>query len=108
MQVSPASLLRRGVPVYGVVQEEGQFIVEFPRAHVSSFSLGFNCTEAANMATGDWLRFGSLAIEHYRALHLPPMFCHEDLLLRVRSLSALYILVAEIGYLFVLFRDYLF
>jgi len=55
-QVNPSTLRANGVDVYKVQQNRGDFVVTFPRGYHSGFSLGFNCGEAVNFATSDWLR----------------------------------------------------
>ena len=47
------------------VQHEGEFIVTFPKAYHSGFSLGWNAAEASNFAIMDWLPFGFEAVEAY-------------------------------------------
>ena len=47
------------------VQHEGEFIVTFPKAYHSGFSLGWNAAEAANFAVMDWLPYGFEAVESY-------------------------------------------
>jgi len=47
--------------------------------------MGFNCAEAVNFAPADWLRFGELSRERYRAFRKPSLLCHEWLLFKVRS-----------------------
>lgn len=50
--------------------------------------MGFNCAEAVNFAPADWLRFGELSRERYRAFRKPSLLCHEWLLFKVsRSLT---------------------
>ena len=45
--------------------------------------MGFNCAEAVNFAPADWLRFGELSRERYRAFRKPSLLCHEWLLFKV-------------------------
>ena len=45
--------------------------------------MGFNCAEAINFAPADWLRFGELSRERYRAFRKPSLLCHEWLLFKV-------------------------
>ncbi|KAL0311327.1 UNVERIFIED_CONTAM: Lysine-specific demethylase [Sesamum angustifolium] len=62
--MSPEVLLSAGVPCCRLVQNAGEFVVTFPRAYHSGFSHGFNCGEAANIATPEWLRVPkSIAME---------------------------------------------
>ncbi len=65
------------------MQEPGEFVITFPRSYHGGFNMGFNCAEAVNFAPADWLRFGGLACERYRAFRKPPLLCHEWLLFKV-------------------------
>ena len=58
-------------------------MITFPRSYHGGFNMGFNCAEAVNFAPADWLRFGGLACERYRAFRKPPLLCHEWLLFKV-------------------------
>ncbi|KAK3286753.1 hypothetical protein CYMTET_5709 [Cymbomonas tetramitiformis] len=77
---SPKLLHQHGVPVCRAVQNPGDFIVTFPQAYHAGFSHGFNCGEAVNFATTDWLTFGVQALERYRSLQWLPVIPHEKLL----------------------------
>ena len=61
-----------GVKVVHTVQHEGEFIVTFPKAYHSGFSLGWNAAEAANFAVMDWLPYGFEAVESYAKVCLGP------------------------------------
>jgi JmjC domain, hydroxylase/jmjN domain/C5HC2 zinc finger len=63
--VSPAVLMKHGVPVYRLLQEPGEFVVTFPSAYHSGFSHGFNMAEACNFALPDWLPWGRAAVQKY-------------------------------------------
>ena len=45
------------VPCYKLNQEPGEYILTFPEAYHGGFSHGFNCCEAVNFATADWLEY---------------------------------------------------
>ena len=53
------------------VQHQGEFIVTFPKAYHSGFSLGWNAAEAANFAVMDWLPYGFEAAEAYAKVCTP-------------------------------------
>uniref|UniRef100_A0A7S2SRM7 JmjC domain-containing protein n=1 Tax=Rhizochromulina marina TaxID=1034831 RepID=A0A7S2SRM7_9STRA len=65
-QISPSTLISNQVPVYKTIQEAGQFIVTFPDAYHGGFSYGWNCAEAVNFATSDWIVHGAQAVAEYR------------------------------------------
>ncbi|CAJ1975005.1 unnamed protein product [Sphenostylis stenocarpa] len=79
-----AVLLCPGSPRYAetgkLVQNAGEFVVTFPRAYHTGFSHGFNCGEAANIATPEWLRVAKDAAIRRASLNYPPMVSHFQLL----------------------------
>lgn len=79
--VSPAKLAEDGVPVCSTVQEAGHFVITFPRAYHSGFSLGYNCGEAVNFAAADWIPFGLQAIKDYAKQRRPVSLNQEQLIL---------------------------
>ena len=100
-QISP-NLLYGKVPVYRLEQDAKTFIVTFPKAFHAGFSYGFNCGEAVNFATHDWLKGGSEADERYRAFARVSVFSHQRLLFTLMHNkteippSALYDLLEEV------------
>ncbi|KAL6561896.1 hypothetical protein OROGR_002903 [Orobanche gracilis] len=80
-QLSPSVLKSEGVPVYRVVQNSGEFVLTFPRAHHSGFNCGFNCAEAVNVAPVDWLQHGQIAVELYGMQSRKTSISHDKLLL---------------------------
>ncbi|KAL3818599.1 hypothetical protein ACJIZ3_004504 [Penstemon smallii] len=78
--MSPEVLLSAGVPCCRLVQNAGEFVVTFPRAYHSGFSHGFNCGEAANIATPEWLRVAKEAAIRRASINCPPMVSHFQLL----------------------------
>jgi histone demethylase JARID1 len=64
--LSPRRLLEKGVPCYKINQECGEYILTFPQAYHGGFSHGFNCCEAVNFATADWVPYGLAATARYR------------------------------------------
>ncbi|XP_073022179.1 lysine-specific demethylase REF6-like [Primulina eburnea] len=78
--MSPEVLLNAGVPCCRLVQNAGEFVVTFPRAYHSGFSHGFNCGEAANIATPEWLRVAKDAAIRRACINCPPMVSHFQLL----------------------------
>ncbi|KAL2639263.1 hypothetical protein GLYMA_06G174000v4 [Glycine max] len=78
--MSPEVFISAGVPCCRLVQNAGEFVVTFPRAYHTGFSHGFNCGEAANIATPEWLRFAKDAAIRRASLNYPPMVSHFQLL----------------------------
>jgi hypothetical protein len=76
---SPRLLQNANVPVYKLLQHEGEFVVTFPRAFHGGFSMGPNVGEAVNFATHDWISYGSDANERYRSFARPAVFSHDRL-----------------------------
>lgn len=76
---SPRLLRNANVPVYRLVQYEGEFVVTFPRAFHGGFSLGPNVGEAVNFATHDWISYGTDANERYRSFARAAVFSQDRL-----------------------------
>ena len=77
--LSPAELIKRGVPVSRLVHRAGSFAITFPNAYHSGFNTGFNCAEAVNFGPPDWLPSGSAAAEGYRQRSKPATISHDAL-----------------------------
>ncbi|KAG8095780.1 hypothetical protein GUJ93_ZPchr0013g34820 [Zizania palustris] len=78
--MSPEVLIATGVPCCRLVQYPGEFVVTFPRAYHVGFSHGFNCGEAANFATPQWLKFAKEAAIRRAVMNYLPMLSHQQLL----------------------------
>nr|CAD1835978.1 unnamed protein product [Ananas comosus var. bracteatus] len=78
--LSPEVLVASGIPCCRLVQNPGEFVVTFPRAYHIGFSHGFNCGEAANFATPQWLKFAKDAAVRRAAMNYLPMLSHQQLL----------------------------
>ncbi|XP_006651047.3 lysine-specific demethylase SE14 [Oryza brachyantha] len=78
--MSPEVLIDSGVPCCRLVQYPGEFVVTFPRAYHVGFSHGFNCGEAANFATPQWLKFAKEAAVRRAVMNYLPMLSHQQLL----------------------------
>ena len=76
---SPRLLQNADVPVYKLLQHEGEFVVTFPRSFHGGFSLGPNVGEAVNFAPHDWIVYGADANERYRSFARPAVFSHDRL-----------------------------
>ncbi|CAI5724495.1 hypothetical protein KXD40_000932 [Peronospora effusa] len=76
---SPKTLREHGVPVYRATHRPNEFIVTFPSAYHAGFNTGFNCAEAVNFATIDWLPWGAKSLRKYREFRKLPVFCHDAL-----------------------------
>ncbi|KAF4403837.1 hypothetical protein CsatB_003771 [Cannabis sativa] len=78
--LNPSVLQEKGVPVYSVLQEPGNFVITFPRSYHGGFNLGLNCAEAVNFAPADWLPHGRFGSELYQLYHKTAVLSHEELL----------------------------
>ena len=89
-QISVSRLVANKVPVYQVKQNEGTFVITFPKAFHCGFSYGFNCGEAVNFAPPDWLPFGDDAERRYRTCSIPrhSVFSHVRLLFTLKNYAA--------------------
>ncbi|KAJ1391929.1 Zinc finger C2H2-type [Sesbania bispinosa] len=80
MQGALTGLLHPSCLINLLVQNAGEFVVTFPRAYHTGFSHGFNCGEAANIATPEWLRVAKDAAIRRASINYPPMVSHVQLL----------------------------
>jgi histone demethylase JARID1 len=85
LQISPAKLAALDVPVHRVLQRPGEFVVTFPQAFHGGFSYGFNCGEAVNFATPDWVSHARLANERYRRVGRLAVVSHDRLMFTLRA-----------------------
>eukprot|EP00201_Polytomella_parva_P019578 CAMPEP_0175044216 /NCGR_PEP_ID=MMETSP0052_2-20121109/3671_1 /TAXON_ID=51329 ORGANISM="Polytomella parva, Strain SAG 63-3" /NCGR_SAMPLE_ID=MMETSP0052_2 /ASSEMBLY_ACC=CAM_ASM_000194 /LENGTH=585 /DNA_ID=CAMNT_0016307465 /DNA_START=405 /DNA_END=2159 /DNA_ORIENTATION=- len=77
-------LLRAGhVPVYGITQNPGEYVVVFPAAYRAVLATGLAISESAVAAPPDWIRFSRAAeiraAKHRRRMMHP--LCHERLVI---------------------------
>uniref|UniRef100_K3WE24 [Histone H3]-trimethyl-L-lysine(4) demethylase n=1 Tax=Globisporangium ultimum (strain ATCC 200006 / CBS 805.95 / DAOM BR144) TaxID=431595 RepID=K3WE24_GLOUD len=77
---SPATLIKHGVPVYRATHRPNEFMVTFPSAYHGGFNNGFNCAEAVNFATVDWIPWGAKSVRKYRDFSKLPVFSHDALI----------------------------
>ncbi|GER35192.1 zinc finger protein [Striga asiatica] len=99
--LSPEIIVSSGIPCCRLVQNPGEFVVTFPRAYHIGFSHGsaeaksyhvyvakgmadpnkcFNCGEAANFGTPQWLSIAKEAAVRRAAMNYLPMLSHQQLL----------------------------
>uniref|UniRef100_A0A2P2JMH8 Lysine-specific demethylase ELF6 n=2 Tax=Rhizophora mucronata TaxID=61149 RepID=A0A2P2JMH8_RHIMU len=78
--LSPEVVVSSGIPCCRLVQNPGEFVVTFPRAYHVGFSHGFNCGEAANFGTPQWLQVAKEAAVRRAAMNYLPMLSHQQLL----------------------------
>jgi histone demethylase JARID1 len=83
---NPFDMLSRGVPVYRTTQSAGEFVVTFPRAYHGGFNNGFNCAEAVNFATPEWLPFGTSCLARYKELKKMPVVAHDSFICKLAEL----------------------
>ncbi|XP_022748464.1 probable lysine-specific demethylase ELF6 [Durio zibethinus] len=78
--LSPELIVASGIPCCRLLQNPGEFVVTFPRAYHVGFSHGFNCGEAANFGTPQWLQIAKEAAVRRAAMNYLPMLSHQQLL----------------------------
>lgn len=79
-QLSPSTLKSEGIPTYRCIQYPREFVLIFPGAYHSGFDCGFNCTEAVNFASVDWLPHGQNTVELYCLQGRRTSISHDKLL----------------------------
>ncbi|KDP44393.1 hypothetical protein JCGZ_20073 [Jatropha curcas] len=78
--LSPEVVVSSSIPCCRLIQNPGEFVVTFPRAYHVGFSHGFNCGEAANFGTPQWLKVAKEAAVRRAAMNYLPMLSHQQLL----------------------------
>ncbi|XP_038679775.1 probable lysine-specific demethylase ELF6 isoform X2 [Tripterygium wilfordii] len=78
--LSPEVIVASDIPCCRLIQNPGEFVVTFPRAYHVGFSHGFNCGEAANFGTPQWLKVAKEAAVRRAAMNYLPMLSHQQLL----------------------------
>ncbi|XP_057530531.1 lysine-specific demethylase ELF6 [Amaranthus tricolor] len=78
--LSPELVVASGIPCCRLVQNPGEYVVTFPRAYHIGFSHGFNCGEAANFGTPQWLTIAKEAAVRRAVMDQLPMLSHQQLL----------------------------
>ncbi|KAK9283768.1 hypothetical protein L1049_012020 [Liquidambar formosana] len=78
--LSPEVVVASGIPCCRLIQNPGEFVVTFPRAYHVGFSHGFNCGEAANFGTPEWVKVAKEAAVRRAAMNYLPMLSHQQLL----------------------------
>lgn len=71
------------IPIYGINQSAGEFIITFPRSYHMGFSHGFNCAEAVNFISPDWIPMGRKCIDHYSSLKRMCVFSQDELIMNI-------------------------
>lgn len=112
LQLSPKKLVANGVRVCSTLQNAGEFVVTFPQVgcfvpcalvpvclisnmvnvagtqgYHAGFSLGFNCGEAVNFASADWIPMGLF----YK--NFPDLSMRNRVFFLLFSLSLLYYII---------------
>ena len=70
-QVPPNLLVKHGVSVCRSVQEQGQFVVIFPRSYTSSLCTGYSVAESVYFAPRSYLTF---AETEFQVSHIQNLF----------------------------------
>ncbi|KHJ97707.1 PHD-finger [Oesophagostomum dentatum] len=83
--VNPAILLSKGVKIWTVHQNAGEFVITFPRAYHAGYNEGLNFAEAVNFAPIDWLSKGRQCVREYADVRRFCVFSHDELVLKMAS-----------------------
>ncbi|XP_034254210.1 mucin-16 isoform X2 [Thrips palmi] len=81
--VPPSLLTERKVPLCRTVQEPGQFIVVFPRAHTSSVATGYIVSESVSYAPPSWLPTAMSSFKEMQQCNEPPLFSLDKLIFSI-------------------------
>jgi len=87
-QFNPSELGKLEVPVYHLIQHQGDIVITFPKAYHGGFNHGLNCAEAVNFATCNWLPHGETSVQRYAKLKKNPVISHDALLCSLGDLCS--------------------
>ncbi|THD19670.1 Lysine-specific demethylase 4A [Fasciola hepatica] len=59
--IHPSILEKAGIPTRKIVQNAGEFMINFPYAYHSGFNMGLNVAESTNFALPRWINYGKKA-----------------------------------------------
>lgn len=92
--IPPQMLTERKVPLCRTVQEPGQFIVVFPKAHTSSVATGYIVSESVSFAPPSWLSTALESFKEMQKCNEPPLFSLDKLIFSIAedSRSSLHVL----------------
>jgi len=83
----PDILKKHGVRMCTTLQQEGEFVLTFPRAYHSGLNCGFNFAESVNFASHSWLDWGLMAVNEYRFVR-SSVFSHEKMIWQIATSAA--------------------
>lgn len=63
--------------MFRVFQEPGDFVITFPKSYHGGFNTGFNCAEAVNFATCEWIPFNQECVKKYKSIKKSPVIASE-------------------------------
>lgn len=56
--INPEIIHNQGIEVFKCIQKPGEFVITFGGSYHAGFNMGFNCAEAVNFATKNWINLG--------------------------------------------------
>jgi len=56
--INPEIIYDKGIEVHKCIQMPGEFVITFGGSYHAGFNMGFNCAEAVNFATKNWIDLG--------------------------------------------------
>jgi hypothetical protein len=56
--INPEIIKQKGINIYRCIQKPGEFVITFGGCYHEGFNMGFNCAEAVNFATKNWIDIG--------------------------------------------------
>jgi hypothetical protein len=56
--INPEIIHDKGIEVFKCIQKPGEFVITFGGSYHAGFNMGFNCAEAVNFGTKNWINLG--------------------------------------------------